>query len=170
MELLMVGLIGVGLTTILAHPAARLLIALAGGAVLVWMGLQMIYQVIQNQIHLPTTQQTGMTLTSRQFVGLGVLTTASNPFWYAWWVTVAAGYLAQAQAAGLAPIIAFYFGHISADYAWYTLLATAIASGRRWMNDRVYRSIFSLCSIFFLYLGGTFLRNGFSLLRNHPLL
>lgn len=170
MELLMVGLIGVGLTTILAHPAARLLIAFAGGVVLSWMGLQMLYQVVQSQIHLPTTQQTGMTLRSRQFVGLGVLTTVSNPFWYTWWVTVAAGYLAQAQSTGLAPIIAFYLGHISADYTWDTLLATAITSGRRWMNDRVYRSIFSLCGIFFLYLGGTFLRNGFTLLRNHPLL
>ena len=84
----------------------------------------------------------------------------SYPFWYAWWTTVAAGYLVQAQALGLAAVAMFYLGHISADYAWDTILSGIVGTGRRWPNDRVYRGIIVLCGGFLIYLGGVFLAAG----------
>jgi len=57
-------------------------------------------------------------------------------------------------------VIAFYLGHIAADYAWDTILSTVVGSGRRWMTDAVYRTLLLACGIFFIYLGGTFLVHG----------
>ena len=60
----------------------------------------------------------------------------------------------------MAAILAFYFGHISADYAWDTVLSAVVGGGRRWMNDRVYRGLILICALFLVYLGATFLTRG----------
>jgi threonine/homoserine/homoserine lactone efflux protein len=103
-------------------------------------------------------------MSSRQLIGLGVLATVSNPFWYAWWLTVAAGYLAQARTLGLSAVLVFYFGHICADYAWDTVLSVIVGGGRRWMSDGIYRALVLACGVFFLYLGWVFLTHGISAL------
>jgi len=96
-----------------------------------------------------------------RLIGLGILTTASNPFWYAWWVTVAAGYLAQAQALGQAAVGAFYIGHISADFAWNTTVAAATSAGRRWLTGGRYRILIAVMGTFMGYLGIRFLLTAF---------
>jgi hypothetical protein len=57
-------------------------------------------------------------------------------------------------------VIAFYLGHIAADYAWDTLLSAVVGGGRRWMTDTVYRVLLLACGVFFIYLGGMFLAQG----------
>jgi hypothetical protein len=79
---------------------------------------------------------------------------------------VAAGYLAQAQEASLAIVTAFYIGHISADFAWNTALATVIGGGRRWINDRVYQGLMLVSGAFLVYLAWMFFVEGAHLLGN----
>jgi threonine/homoserine/homoserine lactone efflux protein len=161
MELLIVLLITFGLGAVLAHPSVQTAIALLGGVLLAWMGVSMLVELRRGKIHLPGLDgKPVQPLSSSQLFGLGMVATASNPFWYAWWVTVAAGYLAQAQAVSAWAISAFYLGHITVDYAWDTMLSAVIGSGRRWMTDRLYRLLLAVCAIFFLYLGWVFLTQG----------
>jgi threonine/homoserine/homoserine lactone efflux protein len=161
MELAIVLLIALGLGVGLANTRVQMAIALAGGALLLWMGGSMLWETARGKVRLPRVDDGSKPMSGGQLVGLGVLATVSNPFWYAWWVTVAAGYLASAKAVGVEAIAAFYLGHVSADYAWDTVLSTVIGGGRRWMNDAVYRVLIVVCGVFFLYLGGTFLVQGF---------
>jgi len=160
-ELLLTLLIALGLSTVLAQPAIQTLIGLVGGALLLWMGGGMLWGALRGKIHLPGAHSQTPPMTRRQMLGLGVITTITNPFWYAWWVTVAAGYLAQARTLGPGAVAAFYLGHISADYSWNTALSTVIGSGRRWITDTVYRVIIGACGLFLIYLGVVFLAHGF---------
>lgn len=160
MELLITILITIGLSSGLASPAILTGIALLGGLLLIWMGIDMLRGVWQGKIRVPGIDPDSEDLSKAGFVRLGILTTLSNPFWYAWWVTVAAGYLLQAQSMSVASVGAFYLGHISADYVWDTTLSTVIAGGKRWITDRVYRGIILVCALFFVYLGGQFLWQG----------
>ena len=160
-ELLLTLLIALGLSTVLAQPAIQTLIGLVGGALLLWMGGGMLWGALRGKIHLPGAHCQTPPMTRRQMLGLGVITTITNPFWYAWWVTVAAGYLAQARTQGPGAVAAFYLGHISADYSWNTALSTVIGSGRRWITDTVYRVIIGVCGLFLIYLGVVFLAHGF---------
>jgi threonine/homoserine/homoserine lactone efflux protein len=164
MELILVILIAVGLGAGLARPGIQVVIAILGGILLVYLGAGMIYDTWRGKLHLPSQDEGISLLSYQQIVGLGVLATLSNPFWYAWWVTVAAGYLASVQALGVTAIAAFFLGHIVADYAWDTFLSTVVGGGRRWMNDLVYRGILVLCGGFFIYLGCVFLLKGFRML------
>jgi threonine/homoserine/homoserine lactone efflux protein len=165
MELLIIVLIALGLGTVLAHPSIQTAIALLGGLLLAWMGAGMLWSVWKGRLRLPSAEATIPHRSHWRLVGLGVLATLSNPFWYAWWVTVAAGYLAQARALGIAAVAAFYLGHVSADYTWDTTLSGIVGSGRRWFSDRLYRALIALSGVFFIYLGWVFLAQGVRLLR-----
>lgn len=59
-------------------------------------------------------------------------------------------------------VAAFYFGHISADYAWDTVLSTVVGGGRRWLTDKLYRGLIVLTGGFLIYLGFIFLYQGFT--------
>jgi threonine/homoserine/homoserine lactone efflux protein len=124
------------------------------------MGGGMLNGIRKGKISLPGVDVDAEEISPQRLIVLGTVTTLSNPFWYAWWVTVAAGYLAEAQALGVASIAAFFLGHISADYAWDTLLSTVIGGGKNWISDPVYKGIILVCGIFFIYLGGMFMIQG----------
>lgn len=164
LELLLALLIVLGLGRGLAHPTAQTAIAVLGGLLLAWMGVMMLLDVRRGRVRLPRADDGLPPTSARGLVLLGAAATVSNPFWYAWWVTVAAGYLLEAQAISLAAVLAFYLGHISADLAWNTVLSTAVGGGRRWMNDRLYNGLFVLCGGFFLYLAYVFLSQGWQAL------
>ncbi len=165
MELVIVTLIAFGLGVMLSALGVQAIIALLGGALLIWMGVGMLRSVWNRSLALPGTEAGGQGLTKWRLVGLGVFATLSNPFWYAWWVTVAAGYLEQARALGLAAVAAFYLGHVSADYSWNTALSTLVGGGRRWITPNVYRGLILLAGLFFIYLGGVFLIQGYVILH-----
>jgi len=157
LEFLVVVLLAIGLTAGMVRPGIRAAISVVGGLLLIWMGSSYVWAVYKGRIQLPRPGAQTKPKNSWQLVGLGMVATVSNPFWYAWWTTVAAGYLVQAQALGLAAVAMFYLGHICADYAWDTFLSGVVGTGRRWLNDRVYRGIILLCGCFLIYLGGVFL-------------
>jgi threonine/homoserine/homoserine lactone efflux protein len=93
-------------------------------------------------------------------VGLGIATTLGNPFWYVWWIGVGGGYVLMTRQQGLGALATFYVGHILADYAWDTLLASVVGSGRRWLTDSVYQALLLACGLFLVYTGVRFLWAG----------
>ncbi|MEE9216812.1 MAG: LysE family transporter, partial [Anaerolineales bacterium] len=141
LEFLMVVLITFGLATLMNAPLASTIIGLLGGLTLLAIGGNYIYAAARGTIHLPHPEEASKPRSYSALFGLGVVTTLANPFWYVWWVTVAAGYLAQAQAIGATTLAAFYIGHISADYAWDTFLSVSASAGRRILTDRRYRAV-----------------------------
>lgn len=162
LEGLMVILLIIGLGRILGYPTVQTVIALLGGTLLAWMGFILIRDTWQWKIRLPSREEDIATMNRRQLIGLGMVATVSNPFWYAWWVTVAAGYLLQAKEISLVLVLAFYLGHIFVDFTWDTLLSTAIGKGSHWMTDKVYRLMVYACGLFFLYLAWVFIIEGLS--------
>lgn len=159
LELIMVVLIFFGLDAGLAHTPIQSLISLGGGLLLLLIGMIYIIQALRGSISLPPPDSDAPPRSKLTLLGLGALTTISNPFWYTWWVTVAAGYLAQASELGLSAVIAFYIGHISADFGWDTALSLASYAGTRLLTDRRYRILIVFTGGFMLYLGWIFLRS-----------
>jgi threonine/homoserine/homoserine lactone efflux protein len=159
LELIMVILISLGLAAGMDRAPIQRVISSAGGALLLFIGASYILQALRGRIRLPRPEEQAPLQTAATLLGLGAITTISNPFWYAWWVTVAAGYLAQASELGLASVGAFYLGHISADFGWDTTLSLATSVGSRWLTDKRYQGLILLTGAFLVYLGLVFLRN-----------
>lgn len=159
LELIIVILITFGLATLMNSPQAVALIGVLGGIVLLILGGSYIYASARGKMHLPEPEAVVEPRSYSALFGLGVVTTLVNPFWYVWWVTVAAAYLAQAQVLGITVLVAFYLGHISADFAWDTFLSTSASAGRRVLTDRRYRALIILSGGFMVYLGVVFFVN-----------
>jgi threonine/homoserine/homoserine lactone efflux protein len=77
-----------------------------------------------------------------------------------WWLTIGAAYIAEALDEGVAGVGAFYGAHILTDLAWLSLIAFALASGRRIMSRWAYRGVLMACGVFLLALGSWFLASG----------
>jgi threonine/homoserine/homoserine lactone efflux protein len=157
LELVLVALIGLGLAATMASAALRQGLALVGGVVLLVMGGTYLLGAWNGSIRLPTPNAIG-DRAGPPLALAGALATVSNPFWYTWWVTVAAGYLAEARIAGVAGLAAFYVGHATADLSWDTGLAAAVGAGRRWLTPSRYRALLYVTGAFMLYLGTQYLR------------
>jgi threonine/homoserine/homoserine lactone efflux protein len=162
LELIMVMLIGVGLSTGLASPGVQHTIALGGGLLLILLGGSYLWSAWHDRMQLPQADQDVPGRSSRALFTLGVLTTLSNPFWYAWWVTVAAGYLLEAQRLGPATVSVFYLGHVGTDFGWNSFLSSITSAGRTWLTPARYKALILLTGAAMAYFGVVFLRSAFT--------
>ena len=161
LELIFIGLISIGLSSVLASDEIQRVIAIGGSLLLFYMGGSYLALVLRKKAKLPAPNQYMQgTARNANLILTGMLTTISNPFWYAWWATVVPGYLGKSLDLNLTTTAMFYLGHISADYLWDTFLSAVIFSGRRWLSDRSYAILILLTGGFMIYLGVDFLRLG----------
>ena len=164
MELAMLLLITLGLSGLLGSPAVQSGVALTGGLVLLWMAFGLLRGALRGEMRLPDGEKITDVYSPAKLLTLGMAASASNPFWYAWWMTVASVYLLQAQTISVLAVAAFFFGHISVDFLWNTFLSAVIGGGRRWLTNRVYAGIIVACAGYIAFLGVQFLLNGARLL------
>ena len=165
LELVLVIGLALGLNQLLDRDAVTATVALAGGAFLVWMGATTTLQA--RRYHLDTEREgpsAGVRTWRLSVLGplalAGILVSLANPFWVAWWATIGSAYIVEALDEGVVGVGAFYGGHILADIAWLSLVAFAVAGGRRIMNRRVYQGLMAVCGVFLVALGGWFLASG----------
>jgi threonine/homoserine/homoserine lactone efflux protein len=155
LELLLVLAVIKGLGPFLSAPLSIGIIAFIGGAVLIWMGVDMLRTAgsLYLEVKKPESSSGRM---SHPFL-VGILTSISNPYWTIWWVTIGMAYLMSAIKMGYAGVIVFFIGHIAADFAWYSVVSLGISRGKRFLGDKSYQMMIRVCGIFLLGFGGWFL-------------
>ncbi len=95
----------------------------------------------------------------------GILMSVANPYWIIWWATIGLGYILYSWRFGFWGIAFFFFGHILADLVWYSLIAAAVAGGRHFLTDRLYRGLIAVCAVFLIVFAGYFAYAGFEKLN-----
>lgn len=157
---LLVGL-AFGLQRFLLLPAVTTGLSLVGGAFLAIMGAWMVADAVRGRITLALSSGAQAAAPSRMGPVLrGAAVSLSNPYWVIWWATVGLKLASDSIAVGPIGVAAFFLGHELADFAWYFAVALAVASGRRFLSDRVYRVVIGGCALFLVYLGVTFVVAG----------
>ncbi len=146
-----------GLSLYLQKPVVTMVISVVGGAFLLFMGFNMIKDVLQGRVSLESNENNTGKGINMHPVMAGILVSVSNPFWSVWWATIGLTYLTIALKSGTIGITSFFSGHIMADLLWYSLIAAAIAGGRRFLKQQVYQTIILLCGLFLIGLGGYFI-------------
>ena len=166
LELLTVAVILWGLGTVIHNDLVLSIIAFAGSGVMLWMGYSMIRGVrsltlagVSNQ---PEKGAVRKALAHPVFAGIVV--SLSNPYWTIWWLTIGLAYIFIAAKVGIWGVIIFFFGHILADFLWYTIVSTSVSFGKRFMTDGVYRGVVAVCGLFLLCFSVYFFKSGFDYL------
>lgn len=160
LELAMVVALFFGFGDLLKQNVVAGTIGVVGGLVLLWMGVGLVHSAWKGQVSFCTATSERPTQSSGNPILNGVLMSISNPYWWLWWATVGVTYLVTFRAFGLPGIIAFYVGHTLADWTWNSLVAFVVSTGRRVMNDQVYRSILIVCGAFLVVLSIYFVQSG----------
>ena len=160
---LLVALIA-GLNVWLTRPLVLGWIGIGGGLMLAVLGVWMMATARQ-AVYDALTARPDPRAAVRGPLLTGILTSVSNPFWTLWWATIGLNYAGIALKRGALGLGVFYTGHILSDFIWYSLVAAAVASGRRVLPPTAYRILFLLCGLTLAGLGGYFLGTGIGKIR-----
>lgn len=157
LELALILALLAGLSIYLKQTMVTNIISIVGGAFLIFIGLNMVMDAWKGRVTLHRKEDSGIKGVNMHPVIAGILVSLSNPFWSVWWATIGLTYLTMALKSGGLGVASFFTGHIMADLLWYSLVAAAIAGGRRFINQQVYQIVIALCGIFLIGLGGYFI-------------
>jgi threonine/homoserine/homoserine lactone efflux protein len=159
--LLLVGF-AFGLQKVLTNPHVANVLAVLGGAVLLWMGWGLLRGAAKGTI---SAQDDGTTVSTKFGPILhGAAISLASPYWTIWWATIGVKLASDALAIGWFGVAAFFIGHQLADVAWYGFVIAAVSKGKHLLADRPYRLIIGACALFLLYLGARFSLDGIGVL------
>jgi threonine/homoserine/homoserine lactone efflux protein len=151
-EIPLVLLLVLGLKDHVRNPWVLAVVGGVGAAAMVWMSVGLFRQSRRPD----ATEETQGQGPSRP-VRSGAVTSALNPYWYAWWATVGASFIAGAAWAGWIGVVVFFAGHISADLAWYSLISFGVARGRRLLRGRAHQALLIGCGVILLVTAASFI-------------
>lgn len=155
LELALVIVIGLGLGPFLALEPVFVTTAIAGGAIMLWMGVSML-------LSLPrlSWNPCGDDKRYGRIVLAGIILSLSNPYWTIWWVTIGLGMMQKALVFGIAGAVVFYLGHIFGDFCWYSIVSFGVAKGRAFLNTIRYRVLIGICAGLLCLFALSFIRAG----------
>jgi threonine/homoserine/homoserine lactone efflux protein len=128
-------------------------IALLGGLALIAFGLLTV--IGSRSVALVSSAQDSI---SNPYLA-GVLTSAANPYFWIWWLSVGSALVIDGLKGGLILAGLFMIGHWGADFGWYTLISTSMEKGKKILSDANYRRILALCGCFLIVFGLYYLTN-----------
>ena len=155
LELFLLVALVFGIAPFLQRNDVFAVVAISGGVILIWMAVGMFRSLPSLSMSLnPGASKRGSIILN------GAILSIVNPYWIIWWATIGFGYVIFSWQYGMAGIVFFFTGHIMADLTWYSVVSTAVGTGRHLFTDRLYRGIIAVCAVvlilfalYFMYAG-----------------
>jgi threonine/homoserine/homoserine lactone efflux protein len=144
-ELPLIALIGFGLSTFFDNIWVQIVIGLAGGAMLAYLGINMIKmrkEISQSEEYLPYRPTI-----------VGMLMTVANPYFFLWWATIGAGLILFALQLGLFGLVIFAIVHVSYDIGWDYFVSYSVNKSKTFWRQRTHEYVFGICGIIMIVFG-----------------
>ncbi|MBI5118948.1 LysE family transporter [Candidatus Poribacteria bacterium] len=156
-ELLMVCALALGLSRFLEGDPVVGAVGLIGGAILIWMGAGALRQ---KRPESNAADGSGPIGRENNLLLGGAAVTVANPYWFVWWLTVGLKLTLDAARVGVAGVVAFYFGHILADFLWLGSVGFLVGWRRDLFSGAIYQRIIQACGLFLVVFGLLFISHG----------
>ena len=154
-ELPLVLVIALGISTLLNSPGFTTVVGLIGGSALIVFGILQIRGVTRSSFNQEPVADAKL---QRRALILGVGLTGLNPFFIVWWMTVGLGLIFQAVELGaLLGVLIMYVSHVWMDYAWLMGTAYLSARGKTLLKARGYRFLLIGLGLLLIYFGVGFI-------------
>lgn len=150
-----------GLAPLFQKDIFFVLIALIGGAIMIWMAQSMFRSLPKLEINTSATSENKMNLYLA-----GILMSLANPYWIIWWATIGLGYVLHSQKLGFIGIVFFFIGHILGDLVWYSSISFAVGKGRKFFGNKTYRILVGACAAFLAFFAVWLIYDGILKLMN----
>ncbi|MBM4461979.1 MAG: lysine transporter LysE [Chloroflexi bacterium] len=149
-EIPLIVLIYFGFAHFLRLTGVKIGVGLAGGLVLMWMALQ-VFRL--EAVSLSDRQQRP----GRGAIAAGLVTSATNPYFFVWWATIGAALLVNARDFGNAGVVAMGATHWLCDVGWLFLISWVVFRSKHLWTLRVHRSVFGVCALVLAGFGAWFI-------------
>jgi threonine/homoserine/homoserine lactone efflux protein len=146
--LMLVIITGVG--RLLELQSVKIGIGLAGGTVLLIMGVQLLLAAGQAQAKSAEPSR-------KHPLAVGILLTAGNPYFLIWWATVGLALATQAIKFGVMAFALFAVVHWLCDLVWLEALSMASFKGSELLGGRIEQTVLVVCGVMLVGFGVWFL-------------
>lgn len=148
-ETALIILLIMGLGWVIGSPTVNMIIGGIGGAMLIYIGYIIARSPVPDE--LPGD---GEPIEKRGSIISGIVTSATNPYFYIWWATVGWAFMLKGiELAGIIGVLSFLVGHWSSDLTWYSLVSFFTSKGRHVLPGKRYRVMMMVCGVFLVFLG-----------------
>jgi len=137
-ELPLMALIYFGLAPFFASPGVKMVVGLAGGLLLIFMGLMVLRGFRKNMMETAD-------LPSNSLV-TGIMLTGANPYFFLWWATIGIALVVTAAQFGIWGLIIFAVVHWSCDLAWEEVVSVSVFRTKHLWTQTVQRVVFGVCA------------------------
>ncbi len=154
-EIPLILLIYYGFAPFFQDALVQKVLYLLGGAVLVWMGVGILRargKAIKKRGELP-----------RNSILAGAATTALNPLFILWWVTIGSMLIMKSLSFGLIGFVLFAVVHLLCDFGWLAFVSVMVHRTKSMWGGRVQRGLLIVSSLLLIGFGGWFLISGIRL-------
>lgn len=151
-EVPLILLIYFGFARFFENTTVQLVLSIAGGAMIIWLGIGM-FRARTEVVHQ------GRDL-SYNAITAGIVLSALNPFFLLWWATVGSMLIMKVVDYGAVGLVAFTAVHWSCDLVWLSIVSVLIYRTQALWGKRFQEGLFIACSLLLVGFGGWFIVSG----------
>jgi threonine/homoserine/homoserine lactone efflux protein len=151
-EVPLILLIYFGFARFFQHTAVQAVLSLAGGAMIIWMGVTMF-------LDRARVVKEGKDLPYPAFVA-GIFMSAINPFFLLWWATAGSLLVLKFLDYGLGGLFVLITAHWMCDLIWLSFVSVFINKTHHFLDKRFQEWLFIATSLFLVFFGFRFIISG----------
>ena len=144
-ELPLMALIYFGFAQFFTSPEVKQVVGLAGGLMLVFMGLMVLRGIRKNvgeSADLPYNS-----------LVTGIVLTGANPYFFLWWATIGVALIVTAAQFGIWGLVAFAVVHWSCDLVWEQGVSMSVFRTKHLWTQKIQRIVFGICALVLVGFG-----------------
>jgi threonine/homoserine/homoserine lactone efflux protein len=127
-----------GFARFFTQPEVKTAIGLAGGLMLIFIGLTVV-------LNLRKSQNAAIDLPYNSLV-TGIVMTGANPYFFIWWATIGIALIATAAGFGILGLVIFAVVHWSCDLVWSEFISMSVFRTKHLWTRKVEIIVFSICA------------------------
>lgn len=149
-------LIYFGFAQIFEDNLVQIVLSLAGGAMIVWLGVAMFRARAR-------VVREGKDLSYSAFTA-GIITSGLNPFFLLWWATVGSLLVVRFLEFGLGGLAIFTISHWLVDLVWLSFVSVLVYRTHRFWGKRFQEGVFIATSLLLVGFGVWFMVSGIQII------
>ena len=138
-ELPLMALIYFGFARFFASPEVKMVVGLAGGLMLIFMGLMVLRSFRKDMGEAADLPYNSLVT--------GIVLTGANPYFFLWWATIGIALIVAAAQFGIWGLIIFAVVHWSCDLVWEQGVSMSVFRTKHLWTKRVQQIVFGICAL-----------------------
>jgi len=144
-EIPLMALIYFGLAPFFTNPEFKKVIGVAGGLLLVVMGLMVLRGFRKNIAESANLPYNSLVT--------GIMLTGANPYFFLWWATIGIALIVTAAEFGIWGLVVFAVVHWSCDLVWEQVVSVSVFKTKHMWTQTVQRVVFGICAALLVGFG-----------------